>query len=168
MSHRALVVAVLLSVPTLAFGQGRAAAPSVEGVWKIAEVVTTGANAATNGSPQPSLIIFARGHYSYVSVNGATQRPTVAAAKDPNKLTDAEKIARYEQWNPFSANAGTYDVKGTTITRRPLVAKNPAVMTTNPPIAQEFTLDGNTLWLISKSAAGEPASETRTKLVHVR
>ena len=168
MSHRAFVVAVLLSVSTVGFGQGKAAAPSVEGVWKIAEVVTTGANAATNASPQPSLIIFAQGHYSYVSVNGTTPRPTVADAKDPNNLTDAEKIARYEQWNLFSANAGTYDVKGTTITRRPLVAKNPAVMTTSPPIVQEFKLDGDTLWLISKSAAGRPASETRTKLVRVR
>jgi hypothetical protein len=168
MSHRAFVVAVLLSIPTLAFGQGRAAAPSVDGVWKITEVVTTGANAATNGSPQPSLVIFARGHYSYVSVGGTTPRPTVSAAKDPNKLTDAEKLARYEQWNPFTANAGTYEAKGTTITRRPLVAKNPAVMTADAPIVQEFKLEGNTLWLISKSAAGQPASETRTKLVRVR
>ena len=168
MSHRALFVALSISIPALAFGQGRAAAPSVEGVWKIAEVVTTGANAATNANPQPSLVIFTRGHYSYVSVGGPTPRPTAAAPKDPNKLTDAEKLARYEQWSPFTANAGTYEVKGATITRRPLVAKNPAVMTTDAPIVQEFKLEGNTLWLISKSAAGQPASETRTKLVRVR
>ena len=50
MTYRALFAAVLVSVPTLAFAQGGAAAPSVEGVWKIAEVVTTGANASTNAS----------------------------------------------------------------------------------------------------------------------
>ena len=168
MFSRALLATLLVCVPTLAFAQGGATAPSVEGVWKIAEVVTTGANAATNASPQPSLIIFARGHYSYLSVNGTQPRPTFSPAKDPNTLTDAEKIARYEQWNPFTAQAGTYEVKGTALSRRPLVAKNVAAMTTAPPIVQEFKLEGSTLWLITKSAAGQPASETRTKLTRVQ
>ena len=54
------------------------------------------------------------------------------------------------------------------MTRRPLVAKNVAVMTTNPPIVQEFKLEGKTLWLVTKSAAGQPVSETRTKLTRVQ
>ena len=168
MLNRALLVTLLVSVPTLGLAQGGATGPSVDGVWKVAEIVTTGADAATNASPQPSLIIFARGHYSYLSVDGTAPRPTFADPKDPDKLTDAEKIARYEQWRSFTAQAGTYQIKGTTMTRRPLVAKNLAVMTTNPPIVQEFKLEGNTFWLIRKSAAGQPASETRTKLTRVQ
>lgn len=169
MFSRALLAASLVvAVPTLAFAQGGATATSLDGVWKISEIVTTGANAATNATPQPSLIIFARGHYSYLSVHGAQPRPTFSPAKDPNKLTDAETLARFEQWNPFTAQAGTYQVKGTTLTRRPLVAKNVTVMTTDPAIVQEFKLEGSTLWLITKSAAGQPASETSTKLTRVQ
>jgi hypothetical protein len=82
-------------------------------------------------------------------------------------LTDAEKIARYEQWNPFIANAGTYEVKGTTLVRRPRVAKNETVMARNSSLENEFKLEGNTLWAITKSAAGRPASETRFKLSRV-
>ena len=96
-----------------------------------------------------------------------SNRPEFPAAKDPAKLTDAEKIARFEQWNPFTAQSGTYEIAGTTLTRRPVVAKNVAVMTTNPPIVAEFTLDGDTLVLNTKSAAGQPASETRTTLTRV-
>ena len=32
--------------------------------------------------------------------------------KDRQNLTDAEKIAFYEQWRAFAANSGTYEIKG--------------------------------------------------------
>ena len=159
---RALVISLCLTVPT-----DRSAKGSLEGVWKIVEAVTTGANASTISNPQPNLVIFTKGHYSHLSVNGAQPRPQFAPAKDPNKLTDAEKIARYEQWNPFTANAGTYEVKGTTLIRRPLVAKNETVMARNSTLESEFTLEGNTLRVTTKSPAGQPAGETRIKLKRV-
>jgi hypothetical protein len=65
-------------------------------------------------NPQPSLIIFSRGYYSEVFVRGEKPRAEVAPAKDPQNLTDEEKIARYEQWRQFAANAGTYQIKGST------------------------------------------------------
>jgi hypothetical protein len=40
-------------------------------------------------------------------------------------------------------------------------------MTTNPPIVEDFTLNGDTLVVITKSAAGQPVSETRTTLTRV-
>jgi hypothetical protein len=168
MLRRAFAVTLFLSIPTVGFAQARAAAPSVEGVWKITEMVITGANPMTNRSPQPSLIIFARGHYSYLSVNGTQPRAKYEAPKDPSKLTDAEKIVRYEQWSPFTANAGTYKITGTTLTLRPIVAKVVDVMTTNPPIVDEFKLEGNTLLLSGKSMAGGPAMEMRVKLIRVQ
>jgi hypothetical protein len=136
-------------------------------VWKIVESVTTGSNASTISNPQPSLLIFTKGHYSIIMVPGAQPRPQFAPAKDPTKLTDAEKIARYEQWYRFAANAGTYEVKGTTLIRRPLVAKNETVMAKNSSFESEFKLEGNTLWVVNQSAAGQPASETRLKLTRV-
>ena len=55
-----------------AFAQAKA--PTIEGVWKITSVVTTGANAASHTRPQPSLIVFTKGYYSYISVNGDAPR----------------------------------------------------------------------------------------------
>jgi len=119
-------------------------------------------------SPQSSLLIFARGHYSWLSVNGTTPRTQPAAAKDPANLTDAEKGARYAEWAPFTANSGTFETKGNTLTRRPLVAKTVGVMNAKNPQVHEFKVEGNTLSLVQKSAAGQPTSETRTKLTRVR
>lgn len=167
MLHRAFLVALFVAVPIFGVGQPAPTASSVEGIWKIAESVTTGANATTIASPQPSLLIFGRGHYSWVSLSGTAPRAAVADAKDPAKLTDAEKIARFEQWNPLTAQAGTYEIKGTMMTRRPIVAKNVSVMT-GPAIVSEVRLEGSTLWLTTKSTAGAPASETRVKLTRVQ
>ena len=117
MLRRALPIMLLLSIPTLGFGQARAAAPSVVGVWKLAETVTTGANAVTNTNLQPSLYILTNKHYSVLSVNSTEPRPKFGPLKTPGKPTDAEKIARFEQWDLFTANAGTYEIKGTTLAK---------------------------------------------------
>ena len=45
-----------------------ASKPSIEGVWKVSEIVVTGAGASTVSSPQPGLFIFTRGHYSIMYV----------------------------------------------------------------------------------------------------
>jgi hypothetical protein len=164
---RALVIALSFAVPTVASAPQDTAKQSLEGVWKIVELTTTGANASTIGNPQPSLVIFTKGYYSYLSVTSEGPRPQFAPAKDPNNLTDAEKIARYAQWNPFTANAGTYEVKGKTIIRHPLVAKNESVMAKNSSFEGEFRLDGNTLWAVTKAPPGQPAGETRIKLKRV-
>ncbi len=165
MRSRAVLLTLCVLFPGVAFSQ---AASPIDGVWKIAEVVTTGANAATNATPMASLIMFARGHYSWININGTTARTQSPAAKDPAKLTEAEKLARFEEWQSLTAQSGTFEVKGTTLMRRATVAKNVGAMTAKNPNIQEFKLEGNTLWLTSRSAAGQPASETRTKLTRVR
>lgn len=138
---------------------------SLHGAWRVTEITTTGAGAATNKSPQPALYIFTKQHYSLVTVNGTTPRKNFGNAADPAKLTDAEKLARYDAWENFSANSGTYQVSGVTLTTSPLTAKNPGVMGTTQ--AREFEIEGNTLILIQKSAAGQPASQTTTRLTRL-
>lgn len=138
-------------------------AASLQGAWRVAEIVVTGANAATNTSPQPGLYVFTGQHYSIITVN--TARKDFGNAADAAKLTDAEKMARYEAWNAFTANSGTYQTSGSTLTTRPMVAKNPGVMGTSA--TREFKIDGKTLTLIQKSAAGQPASQTTTKLTRL-
>ena len=158
------LVAALLLVATSVQARAQATA-TLQGAWRVTEVVVTGANAETNTSPQPGLYLFMKKHYSLTTVNSMAPRKNFGAAGDPNKLTDPEKIARFEVWDEFSANAGTYEVSGNTITAHPVVAKNPAVM--GPAITREFRIEGNTLTLIRKSAAGQPASVTTTKLTRV-
>jgi hypothetical protein len=125
----------------------------VEGVWKIAEVLMPSKNPAEKGTtitnPQPGLIIFTKGYYSLLVVRGREPRAAFAPAKDPEHLTDAEKIARYEQWSPFTANTGTYEVKGSMLQLHPIVAKNVEVMTSGTPITWELKVEApNSLWLI--------------------
>lgn len=168
-----LLAASLLLVSSV--GAGNAAAQSqskspVEGVWKVAEVVVPAATAAekatTITNPQPSLIIFTRRHYSNLTLRGQQPRSAVAPAKDPQNLTDAEKIARFEEWRTLVANAGTYEIKGSTLIRRPTVAKSVQVMTSDAPTEVTFKLEGpNTLWLIP--TGDRAATEPRTKLTRL-
>jgi len=150
------------------FGQTKTA---VEGVWKIVEEVAPGTNPADGGAtttysnPQPGILIFTRGHYSTVIVTAEKPRAVVAPAKDPQNLTDAEKIARYEQCRGFVANSGTYEIKESTLSKRPIVAKSVDLMTRQTPITWEFKLEGpNTLWLIP---TGQSPTEPRVKLMRL-
>jgi hypothetical protein len=136
----------------------------VEGVWKITEWVLPGRDPADEGAtitnPETGVVIFTRGHYSQLVVRGEQPRAAVAPAKDPQNLTDAEKFARYEHWRPVTANSGTYEVKGSTLVIRVLVAKNVDVSARGAELT--FRFDGpNTLWLIppAQSAAREPLTK---------
>ena len=101
-----------------------------------------------------------------MSVTGNQPRTAAAAAKDPSNLTDAEKIARYEQWAQFIANAGTYELKGSTLTMHAMVAKNPDVMGPESPITWEIKMEGaNTLWLIPP--AERAATSRRVKFTRL-
>ena len=142
----------------------------LEGVWKVAEVVVPPSSPTDKGTtittPQPGLLIFTKGYYSGIAVTGAQPRPAVDPPKDPQNLTDAEKIARYDQWRPFLANAGKYEVKGSTLVLHAMVAKNVNVMTSTTPITWEFKMDGaNTFWLIPPS--DRATTEPRVKFTRV-
>ena len=157
-----LTVVVCTSVTTLAQTKG----PSIEGVWQISSFVVTGAEPLNIRKAQPSQIIFTKTHYALVSLGGATARKPVTI-KVPGKPTDAEKLAQWEMWGPLTAQAGTYQFDGKTLTTRPTVAKNVAVMTTNPPLVRQARLEGNKLTLIEKSAAGQPVAEGTMVLMRI-
>jgi hypothetical protein len=143
------------------------AAPSIEGVWKITNVVITGANPVNVPHPQENLYIFARGHYANVQVTGDKPRTASPAFKEPGKPTDAEKIARYDEWAPFGAQAGTYVVKGSKLTRTPIVAKAAAAVAAGAYDA-DMKLTADTLVLTSHAAAGQPAREQTLTLTRVK
>ena len=158
-----LTVVALVSAPL--FAQSRsAAAPSLQGVWRIVEVTTTGPGASKNTAPQPSLYIFTARHYSLIRVNGTTTRADLP--EDQTKATAAQLLAAYG--NAVTAQSGTYEVAGGKLTLRPLVAKNPATMKGGVFNTSSYKLDGSTLTFVSESSnTGPVASPTTFKLMRV-
>lgn len=151
-------------------GAPASAASPVEGVWRIAEVTVTGANPSTTVDP-PSVIIFAKTHYSMMRVNGGAERALFKAVVPESE----EKIAAYDS---FIANTGTYELNGMTLTVRPTVAKHPNYMSGGYD-TYEIRTSGDTLWLAGRDvnirfrmgdslvADSNPVNETTLKLVRV-
>jgi hypothetical protein len=170
MKRRGLLIATCLLAASTASGQTKT---PLEGVWKIAEVIFPDTSPLvrpgvprTNSNPEPSLIIFTRRYYSRLNIEGRAPRPQVARPADPQMPTDAEKIALYEQWRPFTASAGTYEISGSTLSLDSMVAKNVAVMSRSAPSNWEIKLEGpTTLWLIP--SPDRIATEPRMKLLRL-
>jgi len=174
-------VAVIVPVLCLVAACGRSetppstsaatAASPVEGAWRVAEVTVTGANPSTTVDP-PSMFIFVKTHYTMMRVIGSQPR---AAFKAVNPTTE-EKIAAYDS---FIANAGTYELSGTTLTVRPVVSKHPNFMGGGFD-TYEVRSEGDTLWLTGKStniryrigdglaSDPDPADETTLRLVRIQ
>ena len=161
----ALALAGAATGAMAAEAKGKAA--SIEGVWKVTDVVITGANPLKNPHPQESVYIFAHGHYANVQVTGEKPRTASPTFKDPAKPTDAEKLARYDEWAPFGAQAGTYAVKGAKLTRTPTVAKAVGAVTAGA-YDSDMKLTGDTLVLTSHAAAGQPARDQTLTFTRVK
>jgi hypothetical protein len=153
----AAVAAAALACPAQA-ASASATAKTFEGVWKVTKVVITGPNARTDSNPQPSLAMFARGYYSILRDNSRGPRKTTLRAKSPGKPTDAEKIAKYEEWAPYSASAGTYEVKGDTLITHNVVAKQASGMTATELATFKFV--GDTFVLRPPPGPDAPPGET--------
>jgi hypothetical protein len=146
----------------VAFAQAAPTAKSFEGVWKITKVVDAG---GTDTNPQPSLQIFSRGYFSVIRINGSGARQPSPAPKDPSQLTDEEKIARYAEWAPYGASAGTYEVRGNTLITHAIIAKNVEAMTVGATEEATFKFEGNTFVATSKVAStiGRQTTYTRVR-----
>lgn len=130
--------------------EGQATAEALEGAWRVTEVVTTGPGGGTLAAPQPGLLLFTGGHYSYTFVTGAEPRaPVPPGFASPTDLLDA--------WGPFTANAGTFEISGSTLIRRPLVAKSPDAMAPGAFNEYTFRLSADTLWVTTVGTEGGPA-----------
>ena len=159
-----LPVAVVLAVSCVYVSHAQTPGKSpIEGVWKVAEVQVTGGQ-GSNPAPQPGLYIFTRGYYSVMTINADKPRSVIDV--QAAVTTDKDKVARYEHWSPLTANSGTYTVKGTTVTTRPMVAKNEGVMQ-GPAQTRDFKIEGTTLWLIQKGGPAGANTETRTRLTRL-
>lgn len=144
MSRTLKALITLITFSTVLAAQTAPRKP-LEGVWKIVEVVEivdTGADGSKNANPQPNLFIFTRNHYSMMLVPGTQPRASFKVSPSVAMPTDQEKIAAFDS---FVANTGTYEVTGSTLTIRPIVARYPNFMGGSDELP--FRIEGNTLWL---------------------
>jgi len=157
----ALVSAALLDHPD-ANGQGKPS--SVRGAWQVIQVTMTGPSprTITIPEPRPNLTIISAKHYSHLQVTSEAPRPIPV---DMAKATAEELRA---VWGPFSGEAGTYEIVDNTITMRPIVAKNPAAMTSGAFTTYGVKLQGDTLWVTEqRTHRGPIANPVTIKAVRV-
>jgi len=134
---------------------------ALEGAWKVVEVSDTAPDTSyTNTSPQPSLYLFAKQHYSIMVVDGTQPR---ALFKERFQPTDSEKLAAYDS---FSANSGTYEVTDSTFTTHAIVAKSPNRMADDWLPTYTYRVKGDSLWLMALPLA-RPEAKIRTTLVRL-
>ncbi len=134
----------------------RAQEGALRGVWELTEVSLTSPDTSwTITDPRPALLMFAEHHYSIMGSRGRGSRERLS-----DEPSDAERL---EAWGPFYANAGTYEVTGSTFTRRAIVAKNPnnegSWTRTNT-----YRIEGDTLWMTFETATGAEISVTYLRL----
>ena len=130
---------------------------SIEGVWSLTEITSTGTDGSTKQMTQPSMYLFTKKHYSIIYVNSDKARPS---DNDVDKMT-AEQL-RDMFVNSFIANAGTYEYKGGKVTFHPIVAKSPGYMQVGNWVRQSAKIDANTLTLISDSSNTGPSTNPST------
>jgi hypothetical protein len=88
---------------------------------------------------QPGLYIFADGHYSAVYAPGTDPRIKSEVSFQP---TQEETVAQYET---IIVNTGTYEISGSMVTFRPIIAKSPGFVGGHQ--TSTFRVDGDTLVL---------------------
>ena len=126
---RSLTIALALSALLASIGP-KAQSHRLKGAWRV--VAVTLADGRTEMSPQPGIYIFTDRHYS-------VQRVNALRAALPEKPSDGELLAAF---GPYTANSGTYEVRGTLLKTTAMVAKNPNAMVGQSSTA-ELTFEGN-------------------------
>jgi hypothetical protein len=158
---RSVAVAVGFGALLVPLGLESQQAPQgLEGAWRITEVVRAGAR--TIDAPQPGILLFTGNYYSHTLITGAEARPDL-----PTGVVTAENIVTV--WNPFTANAGTFEISGSTMKRRPLVAKSPDTMAPGAFNEYTFRLSADTLWVTTVGTEGGAArNPATTRYIRVR
>ena len=139
---------------------GAASQPTLQGVWRVTEITTTGPNASKNSSPQPSLYIYTAKHYSLMRINGTTPRPDLPTDQVTN-ATAAQLLAVYGP--VLSAQTGTYEAAGGKLTTRPIVGKGTGQMAPGAFAINSYKLDGTTLTITQERGFdGKPVENPTT------
>jgi hypothetical protein len=127
---------------------GFAAAQDVAGAWRLDEI--NGADGKTAKFTNPNIYLFTKGHFSIIRVEGDKPRST-----DPwMEMTRDQVIDAYIK--QFTASGGTYDMKGSTLTMKTTIAKNPAFMARANWISYTVKFTGQTMTLTAAATNEGP------------
>ena len=129
------ITALLLSTSAGSLASQQRSSP-LDGAWRHLRTEFVTPDSTYHRPAMPGLIIYAGRHYSQFWVQPA--RSGVQQASQPT--TAEEKAARYDV---LSANAGTVELRDSTITFRVEHAKNPRVAGTT--LVGTYHLKGDTL-----------------------
>ena len=143
---------------------GQSRPSSLPGAWRVTEVTLTGPNAKIVKNPQPGMILFTAKHYANLTTPSDQPRLDLPQSKVATATAEELRAA----WNPFTANAGTYEVAGDTLTWRVIVAKNQNVMNNHAFQTYSMKLQGDTVTFVQKAnEAGPIANPTTFKLTRM-
>jgi hypothetical protein len=135
---------------------------NLRGVWTVTELSSRLPGGEWTTLPlNRSLYIFTGKHYSYMFAPGSAPRRLHAG--DPNKPTDAEKVAAYDS---IVAASGTYVLTGGTLTLTALLHKNPNEMV-GESLTYSVKIDGDMLQMTIVDAPFSPGRERRTVLTRL-
>ena len=142
--HLALGISLTLML------SGLAAAQEVAGAWRLDEVKTTGTDGKTSKFSQPNIYLFTKGHFSIIRIEGDKPRSTDSWTT----MTPDQVIDTYVK--QFTASGGTYDMKGSTLTMKTTIAKNPGFMARANWISYTAKISGQTMTLTATATNEGP------------
>jgi len=112
---------------------------SILGVWQVREIVRQDVARSHVEYPLPSVFIFTEHHYSMMWLPSIESQRSFAERWNP---TDQEKIERF---NSLIVNAGSYEIKCSTLTAHPVVARIPDFV--GGKLICEYRIENETMWL---------------------
>lgn len=130
--------------------------PNIVGVWKLAEVTREGPKPMKITNPEAGFVIFTRRHYSISQVTADKPRPELPPKSE---ATDKQRADAYE---PFTGQAGTYEIKGDEIIVHPMSAMNPNLMKAGTFTIVKYTLDAKTLTITFSADHNGPIANKPT------
>lgn len=148
------VLLLTLMVGLTLAGQQRPSGPSLKGVWRHAEITTTGPNARTI-KVQAGLLILTDKYFSVTRETSDTPRRELP----PDKATDKDLA---EAFRGFVGQAGTYEVTGGELTYRYVVTLFPNQMRRPSFTTFTYKRDGDTLYLTQKANQNGPLANPST------
>ena len=117
------------------------AAQEVAGAWRLDEATMPGPDGKIAKFSNPNIYLFTKGHFSIIRVEGDKPRSTDSWTT----MTPEQVIDTYVK--QFTASGGTYDMKGSTLTMKTTIAKNPAFMARANWISYTAKVNGKTMTL---------------------
>ncbi len=126
----------------------------LNGAWERVEVSRHNADGdRTLDTVQPSLYLFQDGYYSIMLVRGNDPRPLMPEGTTWDSMTE-EQLRSVCSSAVFSAHSGTYEVSGSSLTTKPMIAKWPNYMEEGASATYTYRVDGDMLYISGDRRVG--------------